>query len=97
MPRPAPLVRRRSISLAVGAALLLTASVLDAHDFWLVPNAFAISLEDDLVVRGQTSSRFPTSESAVPPERIADARVIGAGGTTVLRDLTVHDRSLRLR
>ena len=97
MPRLAPPVRRRPlVALAAGAALLLTASVLDAHDFWLVPNAFAIAPGDDLVVRGQTSSRFPTSESAVPPERVADARVIEAGGTTPIRDLAVHERSLRL-
>ena len=97
MPRPAPPARRRPlVVLAAGVALLLTASVLDAHDFWLVPNAFAIAPGDNLVVRGQTSSRFPTSEAAVPPERVADARVIEAGGTTPIRDLAVDERSLRL-
>jgi uncharacterized GH25 family protein/ketosteroid isomerase-like protein len=97
MPRIVPPARRRSLAtLAAGAMFLVTASALDAHDFWLVPNAFIVAPGGDVVVRGQTSSRFPTSESAVAPERVADARVIEAGGTTSIRDLSVHERSLRL-
>lgn len=97
MPRFALPARRRSLAtLAAGAVFLTTATVLDAHDFWVVPNAFAVAPGADVVVRGQTSSRFPTSESAVAPERVADARVIEAGGTTPIRDLSVHERSLRL-
>lgn len=83
---------------AAGASLLAltTATALWAHDFWLVPNAFYVEPGQEVVVRGQTSSRFPTSEAAVPPDRIAEARLIGPGGTTTITDLRVEGRSLRL-
>ncbi len=49
-----------------------------AHDFWLVPDAMAVGKTADIVIRGQTSSAFPTSESAVAVDRITDARVFEA-------------------
>ena len=96
MPRIVSSAPRWSVSvLAAAGVFLAAASVLQAHDFWLVPNAFAIAPGGDVVVRGQTSSRFPTSESAVTPDRVADARVIDAGGSTPIRDLAVDGRTLR--
>ena len=86
--------------LAVGLALagvLATADALAAHDFWLVPNAFQMGIGETLTVLGQTSSRFPTTESAVTIDRVADARVIGAMGATRISDLSIADKSLRLR
>ena len=79
------------------AGILLIASVLSAHDFWIVPNAFAISADGMIEVRGQTGTDFPTSVSAVTPDRIADARVFGAAGEERITDLTVSDKSLLLR
>lgn len=78
----------------VGLALVVTA---EAHDFWLVPDAFRIAEGGNLEVRGQTSSRFPTSEAAVTPDRIADARVIASGGVERVTDLSQRGNSLLLR
>ena len=62
-----------------GAALLaLSAGFLWAHDFWIVPTGFLIDLDGTLEIRGQTSTRFPTTVSAVVPERVAEARLISA-------------------
>ena len=83
----------------LGAAILVLGSAvgLAAHDFWLVPNAFAIQPGDTVTVRGQTSSHFPTSESAVTTERVAEARLIGARSDSRIQDLAVSGKSLRLR
>lgn len=92
-----PLPRRRSFpALAAAFGVLGAAITVEAHDFWLVPNAFAVGTGSEVIVRGQTSSRFPTSEAAVAPDRVADARVIEAGGTTPIGNLAVEGRSLRL-
>jgi uncharacterized GH25 family protein len=80
------------------AALLLSATtVLEGHDFWLVPNAFRIAGGVQVEVHGQTSSRFPSSEAAVALERVADARILSATEEARIRDLSVHGTSLRLR
>ncbi|MEX1185206.1 MAG: DUF4198 domain-containing protein [Gemmatimonadaceae bacterium] len=68
-----------------------------AHDFWLVPNAFHARQGGMVEVRGQTSSRFPTSESAVAVERVADARLISKGGADRITGLAIDGKSLRLR
>jgi len=82
--------------LAIGA-LLAAASAAAAHDFWLVPNAFTVTRGETLDVSARTSSRFPTSESAVAPERVKAARLISAGGESPITDLSVAGKSLRLR
>jgi ketosteroid isomerase-like protein len=78
----------------LGAA---SATTLSAHDFWLVPDAFTLADGGTVSVRGQTSSRFPTSESAVDVERVADARMIGAATAQRITDLSRDGTSLRLR
>ena len=83
--------------VAAVVLLLATAISLAAHDFWLVPNAFAIQHGEAVTVLGQTSSHFPTSESAVAAERVADARLIGGGKSMRIDDLAVAGKSLRLR
>ena len=91
-------IRSRSSCVVAGVAILLgTAATLSAHDFWLVPNAFVLAPGTTLEVRGQTSSRFPTSEGAVTPDRVADARIIDASGATPLRNLSVAEKSLLIR
>lgn len=90
-------LRSSGVLLGCTALLLGSAAVLEGHDFWLVPNAFRVSSGTQLEVRGQTSSRFPTSESAVGPERVADARILSATQEARIRDLAVSATSLRLR
>jgi uncharacterized GH25 family protein/ketosteroid isomerase-like protein len=93
-----PRLRRPALRAgAVLVALLATATALLAHDFWLVPDAFQVTPGGWIQVRGQTSSRFPTSESAVTADRVADARVISAAGEETIRDLSISGTSLLLR
>ena len=63
-------------------ALLVSASatVAIADDFWLVPNAFHVATGGEIEVRGQTSSRFPSSRVAVTPDRLAEVRRLDAEG-----------------
>ncbi len=80
---------------ALGVAIVATPLV--PHDFWLIPNAFQLAPGAELTVHGRTSSEFPTSVSAVTPDRIASARLITAGSDAVIRDLSVAGNSLVLR
>jgi hypothetical protein len=70
---------------------------LRSHDFWLIPNVFHVAADAELVVEGRTSSTFPTSISAVTPDRIASAELVTADRTTPVSDLGVEGNSLRLR
>ena len=92
-----PFPRRSTAALCAVAAVLVSAAVLDAHDFWLVPDAFRVAPGQWLQVRGQTSSAFPSSEAAVALDRIADARVLGASGDVPLRDFSHAGTSLLVR
>lgn len=89
---------RRPLSAAVlaGGLLALSAAVLSAHDFWIVPTAFDVETDGALVVHGQTSTAFPTSLSAVQPARVAEARLIGATDEQRISDLSVTGTSLRI-
>ncbi len=100
-PPAAGSVRRRSRTLAwatiVASGLLVASgSVLIAHDFWLVPDAFSITPRGRIAARGQTSSLFPTSLSAVTPDRIVEARVVTAASDVKVSDVSVAGTSLRL-
>jgi hypothetical protein len=86
----------RSALLAAGG-LLGTAALLLAHDFWIVPNAFAVAEGVAIEIRGQTSVKFPTTVSAVTPERIAEARLLDASGEERIADLSVSGKSLLLK
>jgi uncharacterized GH25 family protein/ketosteroid isomerase-like protein len=89
--------RRLRLVAAVPCAALLWAAPLRAHDFWLVPNAFRVAPGGALVVRGQTSSAFPTSLSAVALDRIASASLVGAAGAERLVELSHAGSSLVVR
>lgn len=89
--------RRAVVALAAVACGLTLAAPLLAHDFWLVPNAFEIAAGARLAVRGQTSSAFPTSLSAVTPDRIADAKILAAAGEARLGDFSRAGTSLVVR
>jgi len=92
-----PRLLRLSAFAAATPVFLLTAALLSAHDFWLVPDAFQVAPGGALEVRGQTSSKFPTSESAVAVARIAEARVVSASGEETVTDLSHSGKSLLLR
>lgn len=93
---------RRTLRAAVAVIVSITAGattvgVLAAHDFWLVPDAFAVTPGGWVEVSGQTSSAFPTSESAVALDRVADARLLSAKGAEKLTGLLHAGTSLRIR
>lgn len=78
--------------------MLIAATLsIAAHDFWLVPDAFAVASATEIVVRGQTSSAFPSSESAVAVDRITDARVLGDVDEETISVRSTEDLSLVLR
>lgn len=81
---------------SVVVALFAAAPVLFGHDFWLVPDAFAIAGDSTLRVSGLSGTRFATSQSAVQPARIIDARIVGPSSETKITELTVQGTSLRL-
>lgn len=89
---------KSTIVTALSTAFLILGLVgtLGAHDFWLVPNAFQIAVGDSVSALGQTSSRFPTTESAVAVDRVADARLVGATSETRITGLSIAGKSLRL-
>lgn len=91
------LATRVIIGTTAPLLVLLAAVAAEAHDFWLVPDAFQIAEESTIEVRGQTSSRFPTSESAVALDRVADARLIGASREWGITDLSHRGKSLLIR
>lgn len=76
--------------------MVVCGATLAAHDFWLVPDAFAVTPGERVALRGQTSSLFPTSLSAVTPDRIVEARVVTASSSVQLQNVSVLGLSLRL-
>lgn len=82
-------------ALAIGTVGVVASTAI-AHDFWIVPDAFAVESRARLQVRGQTSSLFPTSVSAVTPDRIVEARVVTAKGNTPVIGAAVSGTSLML-
>lgn len=85
------------VMMITGLAVGWSAALLSAHDFWIVPSAFEVSAGGALEVRGQTGIRFPTTVSAVTPDRVADARLLSSGGEERIADLSVSGKSLLLR
>ena len=80
-----------------GLAVAVSAALLSAHDFWIVPTGFEIAPGNAMEVRGQTGVRFPVSVSAVTPERIAEARLLSASREERITDLQVGGKSLLIR
>ena len=66
----------------------------NAHDFWLVPDAFHVAAGASVRVKGQTGTHFPDGESAVTIDRIGDARILSADGEERLAHFTVSGKSL---
>ena len=90
-------ISRVRILIVAGVAVVGVAALAEAHDFWLVPNAFTNAPGAQIVIRGQTSSRFPTSESAVTTDRVASAHLVGASSAERIDDLSTSGTSLVLR
>jgi uncharacterized GH25 family protein/ketosteroid isomerase-like protein len=89
--------RRAFVALASLAGVAILVAEASAHDFWIIPSAFQVGQGETLEVLGQTSTRFPSSLSAVATPRVADARLIGAAGTTRITELSQRGTSLLLR
>ena len=88
--------RRRRIRVAVAAvATLALASTAAAHDFWLMPHMFGFAEHSAWHIIGRQGTRFPAG-TAVPVERVVDARVISASSTTKITEMTVEGTGLRL-
>lgn len=86
-----------SLATVATVATLASAAALDAHDFWLVPNAFAFPGNAAIEVSGRIGARFPDGESTVTQASVVTARIIGAGGETRITDLTIDGKLLRFR
>ena len=82
---------RRSVRLV--CAVLLPAALL-AHDTWLVPKTFRTQPGKTVRVRLATSEAFPTSDSAVDPERVAQFLVREAAGTQPVTGFRIEEKFL---
>lgn len=89
--------RTVAITITATAAVFVSFAIAEAHDFWLIPDPFRVASGAQVEIYGQTSSRFPTSESAVTRDRVADARVLGATATESIDDLSERGTSLVIR
>ena len=89
------LVVRRVAAVATSTVVL--ASTAWAHDTWIIPDlvAFAANATMQFNVR-QGGTKFPAG-TAVPAERIVDARIIGASSSTKIVEMGVQGTSLQLR
>ena len=83
--------------VVAGIAMLVAAAAASAHDFWLVPDAFEVTPGGWIEVRGQTSSKFPTSEAAVALDRVAEAKVVTTQAEERVSTLSHAGSSLLLR
>lgn len=98
-----PTTRRKHTSaptirtlVVAGAAMVSVASTALAHDTWIIPDlvAFAANATMHFNVR-QGGTKFPAG-TAVPAERIVDARIIGASSSTKITEMGVQGTSLQL-
>ena len=96
-PMPAHTRRRSARTLAaVLVASVVGATIGFAHDFWIIPDIFAFGDDSVLHINGrQGGTKFPTG-TAVPADRVIDARIIGAASSVKITDLAVDGASLRL-
>ena len=78
------------------AALLLAVVPLEAHDFWVVPDAFQVAAGAPLLFRTVTGVHFATSESPVAADRLTDARILAGDSSRDERlgDFSISGKSL---
>ncbi|MEO7965002.1 MAG: DUF4198 domain-containing protein [Gemmatimonadaceae bacterium] len=96
-----PLVSARRFGLwliAAAAALLFVVLPLEAHDFWIVPDAFQVAVGAPLLFRTVTGVHFATSESPVAADLLTDARILAGDSSRDERlgDFSVSGKSLMI-
>lgn len=94
---PPAFARSFGLRLVVAVAALLLAVVpLEAHDFWVVPDAFQVAAGAPLLFRTVTGVHFATSESPVAADRLTDARILAGDSSRDERlgDFSVAGKSL---
>ena len=86
----------RLITMTAFASVVGAASAA-AHDFWIIPDMFIVAADAIVHVNGrQGGDKFPAG-TAVQPERVVDARIIGAASSTKITAMSVDGTSLRLQ
>jgi dipeptidyl aminopeptidase/acylaminoacyl peptidase/uncharacterized GH25 family protein len=70
------MILRRTVILAI---LIVTATAIQAHDFWLIPD-FAVRPGQVLRIMVHTGGRFPAGDSAVAADKIARFELYSARG-----------------
>ena len=88
--------RRAILGAAAALGVAVAASALHAHDFWVIPDVFAVEGNGVVYASGRSGLRFPNG-SAVQAARVSDARLIGERGETKITELSVEGGSLRLQ
>ena len=84
----------RQILVAIGLALV-AAFMLVAHDTWLVPAKYRVTQGETVKIAFNTSMKFPTSDGAAAPDRIARFDVwTTEGGMQKVTGYRVEDTSL---
>ena len=88
---------RSTIRPAVVAAAIaiIVASTASAHDFWLIPDMFGFEKDVSVHINARSGLRFPMG-TPVQPARVAEARIIGATGTTKITEMAIEGTALRL-
>ncbi len=82
--------------VAAIVAFVAVVTVANAHDFWIIPSMFSAGPNATLELNGrQGGGKFPEG-TAVPADRVTDARVIGASSTSTISEMAVVGTSLRL-
>lgn len=89
-------MKKSGAAVVAIAGLLGIVSAARAHDFWIIPDAFSVEPSGSIGVSGQTSSLFPTTVSAVTPDRVVAAKVLTATQAIAVREASVRGTSLRL-
>lgn len=100
MPNVLRTTSRRTVAWRVGSIALASvvgAASAAAHDFWIIPELFAVAADAPVLINGrQGGGDFPAG-TAVQPERVVDARIIGASSSTKITSMSVEGTSLRLQ
>jgi uncharacterized GH25 family protein len=74
--------------------IVLGATTLAAHDFWLLPQLFRINPGDSVTISANTGMDFPNSLSAVTPDRVNQFILVGKSIKKNITDLKVQGNSL---
>jgi uncharacterized GH25 family protein len=94
-----PTRAHRVLRYFVAAAMvsLALASSLDAHDFWVIPDAFTFADGGAISADGHSGTNFPGTPGGAAPANIADARLIGATGEVKIASMIQEGRSLKIQ